>query len=100
LRRDDNGDGPVEHHGVPPLDPILREDVVRFLRQWLPPDAVRAYRDAIRQDPYGWFRSPHFASGYVVQHLFRGNGITESALGVPSLEPYWPDLLREAVQPL
>ncbi len=80
-----------------PIDPRIRRQVVAFLRDFLPPDAIATYRRMIRADPESWHRSPHFASGFALEHLFRGNGITEKALGVKSLEPHWPDLLREAV---
>jgi|GEM_PF-2998126 len=79
------------------MDPRVRAEVVEFLRGWLPEPAKRAYREMIERDPRGWHHHPHFASGVVVTHVLRGNGITEKALGVRSLEPYWPDLLASAV---
>jgi hypothetical protein len=79
------------------VDPGLRREVVLFLRDWLPQPAQDAYREMISADPEGWHRDPHFGGGIVIRHALRGNGITEEALGIESLERIWPELLREAV---
>jgi hypothetical protein len=83
--------------GTGPLDPATRGEIVAFLRDWLPPTAIATYRDMILANPESWHRSPHFASGFVVDHFLRGNGITERELGVETLEPYWAEILRDAV---
>jgi hypothetical protein len=82
---------------APSIHPAARREIVAFLREWLPPAAIATYREMILADPESWHRSPHFASGFVIEHFFRGNGITEKALGVDTLEPHWADILREAV---
>lgn len=79
------------------LDPKLRSAVIEFLRDWLPTQAMETYRAMILADPEGWSRHPHFAADVITEHALRGNGITESVLGVESLETVWPELLREAV---
>jgi hypothetical protein len=79
------------------MDPGTREEVVAFLRGWLPETARQAYRQMIETDPEGWHRHPHFAEGVIVRHALRGNGFTEEVLRVPSLELLWPDLLARAV---
>lgn len=81
------------------LRPEVRAAVVAFLRDWLPPEAREAYRRMIRDDPERWMNDPHFRGGVIVRHALRGNGLTEQALGVADLEPLWPSLLREAVEP-
>lgn len=80
-----------------PRGRALRDEAVAFLRDWLPEQARRTYREMIRHDPGGWHRDPHFAGGIIAEHALRGNGITEVALGVPSLDAVWPELLRRAV---
>ncbi|HEV2148753.1 MAG TPA: hypothetical protein VGR37_15215 [Longimicrobiaceae bacterium] len=80
------------------MDPRIREEVVSFLRAWLPEDAREGYRRMVERDPEGWHRHPHFAEGVIVRHALRGNGFTEELLGVASLEPYWADLLAQAVR--
>ncbi len=94
-----SGDRAAEptHGGARLLDPTARVEVVAFLRDWLPPTAIATYREMILLNPESWHRSPHFASGFVIDHFFRGNGITERALGVDTLEPYWAEILRDAV---
>lgn len=77
----------------------VRDEVVAFLRGWLPEEARRAYRRMMEEDPVNWSRDPHFANGVIVEHALRGNGIDERALGVPSLDEVWPELLRRAVYP-
>ncbi|HEX6924559.1 MAG TPA: hypothetical protein VF167_03990 [Longimicrobiaceae bacterium] len=79
------------------LDPEVRDQVVAFLRDWLPERAREVYREMILRDPEGWHRDPHFAGGIILEHALRGNGIDERALGVRDLTPLWPDLLRRAV---
>lgn len=79
------------------LDPKVRDEVVTFLRRWLPEDAKQIYREMIAEDPQHWSKHPHFHSGFVCTHLLRGNGFTERVLGVTSLDPYWPDILAHAV---
>lgn len=74
-----------------------RDEVVAFLRAWLPDEARRAYRDMIARDPDGWPRDPHFAGGVIVRHALRGNGLDERATGIGDLEAAWPELLRRAV---
>lgn len=80
------------------MDPRVRDEVVEFLRDWLPEPARRAYRTMIARDPRDWKRHPHFRRGVIVRHALRGNGITEELLGVRSLEPYWAELLERAVR--
>ena len=80
------------------MDPKVCEEVVEFLRDWLPEPAKQAYRGLMERDPQNWPRDPHFARGVIVRHALRGNGYTEELLGVPSLEPYWADLLARAVR--
>lgn len=76
-----------------------RDAVVAFLREWLPEEAKRTYREMIERDPENWSRHPHFRSGIIVRHALRGNGIDERALGVPDLDAVWPDLLLRALHP-
>ena len=71
---------------------------MEFLRNELPPEARRVYRELIRADPENWSRDPHFAGGIIVDHMLRGNGLDEVALGVSDLGPIWPELLRMAVE--
>lgn len=80
------------------MDPKVRDEVVAFLRGWLPEPAKRTYRAMIARDPRDWKRDPHFRRGVIVRHALRGNGFTEEVLGVPSLEPYWADILARAVR--
>lgn len=63
----------------------------------MPGPAAATYREMIKADPEGWCRHPHFGDGVVVEHMLRGNGITEKVLGVRSLDLVWAGLLREAV---
>ncbi|MGH7470119.1 MAG: hypothetical protein ACRENP_19410 [Longimicrobiales bacterium] len=77
---------------------VLQDEVVAFLRDWLPEEAKQAYRVLIREDPENWWRHPHFAGGIIVEHALRANGIDERALGIPDLNAVWPDLLEAAVQ--
>lgn len=79
------------------MDPKVQDEVVEFLRAWLPEAAKRAYREMIEEDPRHWSHHPHFRSGWVVRNALRGNGFTERVLGVRSLDPYWADLLARAV---
>lgn len=79
------------------LDPQIRDEIVRFLRDWLPSRAVATYRQMILSDPEGWWKHPHFAGGIILEHALRGNGITERVVGVRSLDALWPQLLEEAV---
>lgn len=80
------------------MDSRVRDEVVGFLRDWLPEPAKRTYQAMIAKDPRNWKRDPHFRRGVIVRHALRGNGFTEEVLGVPSLEPYWADLLARAVR--
>jgi hypothetical protein len=80
------------------MDPNVEDEVVEFLRDWLPETAKRTYRRMMAGDPLNWKRDPHFRRGVIVHHALRGNGYTEKLLGVPSLEPYWADLLARAVR--
>lgn len=80
------------------MDPKVRDEVVDFLRRWLPESAKRSYRRMMARDPQNWKRDPHFRRGVIVRHALRGNGYTERLLGVRSLEPYWADLLARAVR--
>lgn len=80
------------------MDPKVRDEVVEFLRGWLPEPAKRTYRRMMARDPQNWKRDPHFRRGVIVRHALRGNGYTERLLGVRSLEPYWADLLARAVR--
>jgi hypothetical protein len=79
------------------VDERLWSEVVAFLRESLPAQAIRIYREMITADPDAWHRDPHFGGGIVVRHLLRGNGIDEAVLGVDDLERIWPELLRDAV---
>jgi len=79
------------------LNPQALEEVVEFLRGWLPPSSIRTYREMIERDPIYWHRHPHFAGGIVVEHFLRGNGITETVLGVDDLDKVWPEILRRVV---
>ena len=80
------------------MDPRVENEVVEFLRDWLPEPAKRTYRGMMARDPLNWKRDPHFRRGVIVRHALRGNGYTEKLLGVPSLEPYWARLLARAVR--
>lgn len=80
------------------MDPKVENEVVEFLRDWLPEPAKRTYRGMMARDPLNWKRDPHFGRGVIVRHALRGNGYTEKLLGVPSLEPYWAELLARAVR--
>jgi hypothetical protein len=80
------------------MDPAVRDAAVAYLRDWLPADARRVYRGMIEDDPEHWHRDAHFAGGVVVDHLLRGNGLDERALGVRDLDGVWPELLRLAVE--
>jgi hypothetical protein len=79
------------------LDAEVRDEVVAFLRDWIPHPAKEMYREMIARDPEGWHLHPHFAGGVIVQHALRGNGIDEVALGIADLDPLWPELLRLAI---
>jgi hypothetical protein len=74
-----------------------REELVGFLREWLPENAKRVYRDMILSSPNAWWYDPHFDGGIILEYALRGNGFTEKSLGVKSLEPLWPELLARAV---
>ena len=74
-----------------------RDELIAFLRDWLPEAAKRTYRDMMLAFPNSWWLHPHFAGGIILQTALRGNGFTEKTLGVKSLEPLWPDLLELAV---
>jgi hypothetical protein len=74
-----------------------RDELIAFLRDWLPEEAKRVYRDMIRSSPNAWWYDPHFDGGIILEYALRGNGFTEKALGVTSLAPLWPDLLIRAV---
>jgi hypothetical protein len=80
------------------IDPGLRDAVVAFLRDWLPPEARRKYRELILANPDEWTEDPHFAQGIIPEHALRGNGIDEKVLGVSNLDAIWPDLLKRAVE--
>jgi hypothetical protein len=79
------------------MNPSVQEEVVAFLRGWLPESAKQTYRELIAEDPQNWSTHPHFREGVIARHVLRGNGFTEKVLGVASLDPYWPDLLARAV---
>jgi hypothetical protein len=79
------------------MDPQLRDAAVQFIRQWLPDRAQAVYRALIAADPESWRAHPHFAGGIIVDHVLRGNGLTEAALGVADLNELWPDLLELAL---
>ena len=79
------------------IDPALLAQVIRFLRDWLPPHAKQVYREMIQQDPDYWYEDPHFAGGVIPNSVLRGNGITERVLGVDDLREVWPALLERAV---
>lgn len=75
----------------------VRRAVVEFLRDWLPPEARRVYRQMMQDNPHHWSEDPHFAGGLIVEHALRGNGIDEALLGIEDLNAVWPELLRLAV---
>jgi len=79
------------------LDPVLVREIVGFLREWLPPSAISAYRTIIREDPERWPQHPHFERGLVVRHLLRGNGLPNDLVRPELLDAIWPELLRRAV---
>ncbi len=87
----------VEDPSSEGLSRAVRDQVVAFLRGWLPPAARAEYRRMMEADPVHWSRHPHFAGGVIVEHALRGNGIDERTLGVRSLDDVWPELLRLAV---
>lgn len=74
-----------------------RAELIAFLRDWLPEEAKRVYREMIRSSPNAWWYDPHFEGGVILEYALRGNGFTEKALGVKNLQPLWPDLLTHAV---
>ena len=82
---------------VAEMDPRLRQEAVDFLRAWLPERVKSVYRTLIEEGPESWRAHPHFAGGVIVDHVFRGNGLTEEALGVEDLNQVWPELLRLAL---
>lgn len=75
-----------------------RARLIAFLRDWLPEEAKRTYRELIRAAPHSWWQDPHFDGGIILEYALRGNGFDERSLGVTSLEPLWPELLARAVQ--
>lgn len=79
------------------MDTERRDEVVDFLRRWLPRTALGAYRDLILRDPEAWMEHPHFRDGIIVRYALRGNGIDERFLGAESLEECWPELVWRAV---
>lgn len=79
------------------IDPQLLRQVVRFIRDWLPPQARQVYREMMLRDPEYWYEDPHFAGGVIPDFVLRGNGITERVLGVDDLQSIWPALLERAV---
>jgi hypothetical protein len=79
------------------IPPGVRDEIVAFLRDWLPEPARRFYRAMILRDPANWHTDPHFAGGVIVDAVLRGNGIDEKALGIRDLDAVWPDLLARAV---
>lgn len=76
------------------IRPDLLASVVAFLREWLPAQAKETYRAMMAEDPDHWHRHPHFAGGIIREHALRGNGITETVLGVKDLDEVWPALLE------
>lgn len=79
------------------MRPDVRHAVAEFLRDWLPPDALRVYRQMMIADPLHWSEDPHFDGGIIIKHALRGNGIDEALLGIDDLDAVWPELLRLAV---
>ena len=79
------------------IDLRRRQEVVDFLRAWLPERAKAVYRALIAEDPESWRAHPHFLGGFIVDHVLRGNGLTEDVLGVADLNAVWPDLLQLAL---
>jgi hypothetical protein len=80
------------------MDPEVRQAAVAFIRQWLPERAQAVYRALIAEEPESWRAHPHFAGGLIVEHVLRGNGLTEEALGVADLNEVWHDLLELALR--
>lgn len=94
----ESGNGVTSRSGAgSAIHPRVRDEVIQFLREWLPEPAKRTYRAMIQANPEGWSRDPHFAGGIIPEHALRGNGITAEVLGVEDLDAIWPDLLRAAV---
>ena len=82
---------------VDEMDPHLREEAVAFLSNWLPERVKAVYRALIDEGPESWRAHPHFAGGVIVDHVFRGNGLTEDTLLVEDLNEVWPELLHLAL---
>lgn len=80
------------------MDPRLRREAVQFLREWLPREVRSVYRKLIASDPDDWHRHPHFQSGFFVESVLRGNGLTEETLGVEDLNNVWAQLLAQALR--
>lgn len=79
------------------MDPRLRHEAVQFLREWLPKEVQATYRALMEANPDGWYRHPHFRSGFFVDSVLRGNGLTEETLGVEDLGAIWVQLLALAL---
>jgi hypothetical protein len=82
---------------VAEMDPRRRQEAVDFLRAWLPERVKAVYRALIEEGPESWRAHPHFLGGVVVDHVLRGNGLTEETLGVEDLNQIWPELLHLAL---
>ena len=82
---------------VDEMDPRLRAEAVAFLSNWLPERVKAVYRALIDEGPESWRAHPHFAGGVIVDHVFRGNGLTEDTLDVEDLNEVWPELLHLAL---
>jgi hypothetical protein len=79
------------------MDPRLRHEAVQFIREGLPAEARNTYRALMASNPEGWHRHPHFKSGFFVNSVLRGNGLTEETLGVEDLGAIWAPLLALAL---
>ena len=79
------------------MDPRLRHEAVQFIREWLPGEVRATYRALLASNPEGWHRHPHFTSGFFVNSVLRGNGLTEETLGVEDLGTVWAQLLALAL---
>lgn len=80
------------------MDPGLRREAVEFLRHWLPREVRSVYRKLIASNPDDWHLHPHFQSGFFVESVLRGNGLTEETLGVEDLDTVWAQLLAQALK--
>lgn len=78
-----------------------RASAVNFLRKTIKPNDQRAIlADMTKLGLAEWTMRNHFALGMAVRNQLRAVGYTEAALGVPSLDEVWAQLLHEALASL